>query len=191
MTGLLLIALVAIIGLNALAKRGAPKRRYTARDWTKIPIHPDSTLGTLANVTGVISGLIGSNFTHDIRITSVRATWSLDNFTPGEGPISFGYCHGDYSLAEVEEWLEQAQPLGPNSLIEREVAKRLIRRVGTFSGVGASEVFNDGRPVKTKLNWLIADGQTIRHWVYSHGGTANLTTGAVVRQLGVINGFWT
>lgn len=183
------IYIFLIVLTIGMAKR--PRKRSAPRDWTRIPINNEQTLGTLANITGVTESIIGSNFTHDVRVTSIDVLWTLDNFTAGEGPIAFGVAHGDYSLTEIEEFLEQAQPLGPASLIEREIAQRKIRRIGVFAGGNASETFNDGKPKKTRLNWLIPDGHTIDMWAYSYGGTANLTSGAVVRVLGQMNGFWT
>ncbi len=185
----MMIALAVITGFIALAKRGRGKRR-APRDWTKIPVDETESLSTLADNTALIQALITSALTHDYRCTSIKVQWSLANLTAGEGPIQVGVAHGDYSLAEIEEFLEQDAPTGPNSLVEREVAGRLIRRVGVFSGVAAEEVLNDGKPIRTRLNWLIADGQRINSWVYNNSG-ASLTTGALVRTFGECNGFWT
>lgn len=165
------------------------KRRRTKRDWTPIPIQVQEALATLANNTALVEGLVSSDLTHDYRCTSVELQWALDELTAGEGPITVGLAHSDYTIAEIEEFLEQEAPLGPSSKVEREIAGRFIRRVGTFAGDTTHETLNDGKPIKTRLNWLIADGFRINMWCYNNSGAA-LTTGATVRAMGTHNGYW-
>ncbi len=180
----------AFIGLVIMAARSRRrgKRRYPPRDWFALQSQAEEALATLAENAGLLQGLLSSTFTHDARILSVRGTWSIDGLTDGEGPIQVGLAHSDYSLTEVEAWIEQTGLLGPGSMTEREVSGRLIRRVGVLNF--QERALNDGKPVKTRLNWLIPDGKGINMWSYNAGDAANLTTGAVVRFLGQLNGYW-
>lgn len=157
------------------------------KDWQAIRFDEQESLGTLATDTGLIQALLTSVLTHDYRCTSVVATYTMDGLTAGEGPVIVGLAHGNYSLAEIEEWIENSlgQVTGPNDLVEREVANRLIRQIGSFEGDGP---LNDGKPIKTRLNWLVADGHRLLFWTYNQG--SQLTTGAQVRVTGQTNGFW-
>ncbi len=63
------------------------------------------------------------------------------------------------------------------------MAKRLVRQIGTFTGAqagltagssdGADVTVNDGKPVKTKLNWRLNTGDTLKMWAF------NLSTSAL------------
>ena len=50
-----------------------------------------------------------------------------------------------------------------------------IKGVGVLSN--NERALNDGKPVKTRLNWMIPDGKGINMWSYNAGDAANLTTG--------------
>ena len=165
-------------------------RKSNMNNYQRIPVQQEEALDTLGNGTGLVEALTGS-FTTPIRITSVDAVWSLRNVTGGEGPIVFGVAHGDYSLAEIEAWIELTlgSITGPGDMQDREVANRLIRRIGAFSAATTDETINDGKSLKTRLNWLIPDGKTLQMWTYNASG-ATLTTGAIVRCSGHLNGFW-
>ncbi len=112
--------------------------------------------------------------------------------TAGETPIQLYLAHSDYSSAEIEEYVELSGLLGPNNLVEKETSKRLIRELGGFHNLevtGETVIIGDGKPLKTRLNWLVADGFTINLFSYNNTG-GQLTTGGVVRVIGHINGFW-
>lgn len=122
-------------------------------------------------------------------IPSMEATWMLRNLTVGEGPILVGIAHGDYTAAEIEEFVENAGSWSEGDMINREIAQRKIRIVGAFSGLGTidttfvDEVLNDGRPIKTKLRMILNQGETLQVWAYNQSG-ATLTTGASVLMNG-------
>ncbi len=109
---------------------------------------------------------------------------SAREFTAGEGPILFGIAHSDYSAAEIEEYLENEASWATSDLIARERAGRKIRTIGTFSLLAAEEVLNDGKAVRIKCRWMLADGQGIQTWVWNQG-PATLTTGGVVEMKGM------
>ncbi len=150
------------------------------------------TAPTLAGNT-----LVGLNVTKvtidTCRISSIRAVWSLLNYTPiANNSIIVGVAHSDYTDAEVEGWLESAGSWDRGNTTAREVRSRMCRIVGTFR-VGAGglasdvSVLNDGRPIKTKLNWLLTEGQTIKLWIFNGGSAAYATTVPVLEVQGKAN----
>ncbi len=141
-------------------------------------------LGALATKTAVVASfdeVVDSR----TRLSSIVAKWALEGLTAGEGPIEVGVAHGDYTLAEIEEYLENTGSWNESDLISsREIAKRLIRSVGILSH--REDVLNEGRVVKTKLNWLLNEGVTLDLWAYNIS-TGILTTGGVVHCVGHAN----
>ncbi len=138
----------------------------------------------LATKTGVVASF---DETVDSRtlLTSIVAKWGLEGLTDGEGPILVGVAHGDYTLAEIEAYLENTGSWNESDLIQsREIAKRLIREVGMLSS--DEDMLNDGKPVKTKLNWILNEGVTLDLWAYNVS-TGTLTTGGVVHCTGHAN----
>ncbi len=147
-------------------------------------------LGTLAPTT-----LISANFdevvTEKHLISSLVATWALDGMVAGQGPILFGVAHSDYTSAQIEEVIEATQSWNRGDKTAQEIAKRLVRVIGTFVGTqgsGTDDVqFNDGKPVKTKLNWLLITGATLKLWAYNISGAALTTADPNVRVNGHAN----
>ncbi len=127
---------------------------------------------------------------NEYRCFSYKATWALSDFTPGEGPIVVGIAHGDYSAAEMEEWYESQNTMTRGNLVAAEQGKRMCRQVGTFPGILANEVLNDGKPIRTKLNWAVPDGSTLAIWAYN-AGNGTLTTSAEINTSGQIFSKWT
>ncbi len=126
------------------------------------------------------------------RISSLVATYSLSSFTPGgnDGPLVVGVALSDYTDAEIEAFIELDDSWQKGALIEQEIAKRFIRRIGYLvQPVDSSHwgVMNDGRPIKTKLNWTLDSGQTLRLWVYNQGSSAVATTSPFVHAAGHVN----
>ncbi len=141
---------------------------------------------TLASVTllGVEMTPTGDN---EYRLLSLKGLWALRDLTAGEGPIIFGVAHGDYSDTEIEQCIENEAGLNRSDMVvTREISRRLVRRIGIFSGVAGEEVLNDGKPVHTRLNWPMAEGTTLKMWAYNQSG-GSLTTGSEL----VFNGKWT
>ncbi len=127
---------------------------------------------------------------NEYRVTSIEMTWNMRDHTPGEGPITVGYAHPDYTDTEVIEALT-ASVLSPGLMIEKERAARLVRVIGSFAGILAEESLNDGKPMKTKLNWLIPDGDVACNIFAFNASGATLTDGTDIVTTGVVNGFWT
>jgi len=58
--------------------------------------------------------------------------------------------------------------------ISNERSSRLVRTIGFFTGApgtDASKSFNDGKPMKTKLNWLLTEGKAIAVWIRNGSDT--------------------
>jgi len=139
-------------------------------------------LGTLANVDAV-SEIFAGIADGRVWLLSHKGTWALRDLTPGEGPISVGLAHSDYSDTEIEEWIEATAGWNEGDKIAQERSKRKIRLVGVFDGALESARLNDGNPIKTPLKFYVEEGQSLRVWAYNQSG-AVLTTGAVL----VVNG---
>ncbi len=131
--------------------------------------------------------LVGSNIAQvtvdTCRISSIKCSYSLNNLTPLQnmGPIIVGVAHSDYTDAEVEQWLETAGSWDRGNTSAREQRSRMVRQIGRFSigpdgSAADAHVLNGGRPIKTKLNWLLTEGQTVKFWAFNAGSVANATT---------------
>ncbi len=188
---LLVIALAVTTGFIVLAQRGRGKRNWKFQKYIRGNVDNDFALGTLAASTGVVSANVDA-VTERTWVSSLHATWTMSGFTVGDniGPIEVGVAHGDYSLAEIEAWIEQNTGWAETDLVSREVANRKIRRVGVFEapeggGLGASVLFD--RVITTKLGWILTQGQTIQYWAYNMGTGAVATTDPNVHVRGHAN----
>ncbi len=157
-------------------------------NYGKVRINPGVTLSTLADNSALAAAATGT-MTSEGRLTSIDATYSMRDNTAGEGPIMIGVAHPDYQDAEIAQAITVAVT-GTHTQVEMEQANRKVRVIGTFPGVEAGEVLNDGRPIKTKLNWPFAEGQAaLRVFGFNASGAA-LTTGTILKVLGHLNVFW-
>ncbi len=148
----------------------------------KVRISSTPILGTLVDQTALI-GTLSIASDNEYRALSMNMTYSVRENTAGEGPIHVGLCHGDYTAAEVEQWFESTASISRGDLIANEQANRRCRQVGTFNGLASEESLNDGKPIRTKLNWVIPEGKTLNAWLYNDSG-ANLSGGAKVPIMG-------
>ena len=157
-------------------------------------IQQDVTLTNTAANTGVRANPIDT-VDQKTLVTSVKATYSLSNYTPiaSVGPLRLFWAHSDYSAAEIEEWIEATTSWSPGDLVQQEIAKRRIREVGVFEtpdSSTATKTMNDGKPIRTRLNWILFEGQSIVPFVYNAGSAAMSTTSANVHVGGKAN-LWT
>ncbi len=146
--------LALVIVLLALAKKGKGKgrRRFTLR---RVRITPELALGTLGSDTAVTALTTGVG-TDTYRFMSAKLTWAIRGLAQGEGPITVGFAHSDYSVTEIKECIESFSLLLGDK-IAQERSNRLVRIVGTI--LTEEPQLNDGKPISTKLNWKIAIGQ--------------------------------
>ena len=170
------LTILALLGLAKHSKRSG--RRYSLR---RVRVTPGDALTTLGSATVVVEPFTGAS-TISYRAVTIKGVWTITGLTPGEGPIICGVAHSNYSVTEIKECLESAASISPGLKIEEEQANRLVRIIGTFSGQ-ANHSLNDGKPIKTRLNWLMpasASGSSLVMFNYNDGSGA-LTTGANVR----------
>ncbi len=174
-----LLLLILVWPLMAKHRKGGSGRRYSLR---RVSITPFVALGALVAGIAVKVGLTGTSDAQ-YRLITANMVWTLHNHTAGEGPISVGYAFGDYTVTEIKEALESATSISPGDKIAGEKASRWVRKIGQFSGQNASEVLNDGLPIKTRLNWPVQIGETVAAFAYNND-TNDLTTGSVVGIMG-------
>ncbi len=186
----ILLLLALIMPVLAAKRRGS---RRSMRGYMKGDINEKIDLGTLAAST-LISANIGETVIERTLISSIVTTWSLSEFTQavGDGPIVVGVANSDYTDSEIEQVLENNGSWNAGSLVDQEKTKRKVRIIGTFQqkdiSVGNS-VLNDGKPIKTKLNWVLETGQTLSLWAYNDGESALATTDPDVNVFGHANLF--
>ncbi len=141
-------------------------------------VDEDLALGTLAAKT-LLAGAFDETVVTRSLISSIVATWTLDNILAGQGPILFGVAHSDYTSPEIEEYVENSGSWDEGNKLSQEISRRQVRIIGTMvgeGGTGTNDVrWNDGKPVKTKLNWILNIGDTLDLWAYNLS-TAALTT---------------
>ncbi len=134
----------------------------------------------------VVKGNLDSTVVDGTFLISADLVWGLRGITPGEGPIVVGLAHSDYSAAEIEEALEAITSWDEGDKVAQERRRRKVRTVGMFSGETATQVLNDGKPIKTKLGFAIAEGDTLAVWGWNKSG-ATLTTGQIITAQGGVN----
>ncbi len=161
------------------------QRRFNLR---KVRIAASIGVGALA-AGDVTSGAMTATSANKYRVTSVKASYSLtDRGAAIDDGQQFGIAHSDYSAAEIEECLEATASVDIGDKIAQERSNRLVREIGTITAVGSSAGggggnFNDGRPVKTKLNWVIGIGDTLVLYIRNSSGVV-YTTGALMNAKG-------
>ncbi len=159
--------------------------------YLKGSVDEDLDLGTLATKDAILVAF-DSTVNERTLVSSVVASYTMSNWTPiaSAGPILVGIAHGDYTAAEIEAWVETTGSWNETDLVQQEVANRKIRKIGVFdtpASAAASAVLNDGRPVKTKLNWILTQGQTLSLWAYNLGTAAVATTDPRIHAEGHAN----
>lgn len=107
----------------------------------------------------------------------------MRNHTGSEGPVTVGFAHGDYTVAEIKEALEANAGLSDSDQVAIEQARRKVRVAGHFTGLSTDEVLNDGKMLRTRLNFRLGDSDELAIWAYNQNGAA-LTTGSVVECMG-------
>ncbi len=169
--------ILILVATLFLAKHPKRRRRYNLR---RVRVTPELALLTLASDTALVVSMTGVA-TSSYRAMSLKGTWAVTNLATDEGPITVGFCHSDYTVAEIKESIESFAAIDQGNKIAQERAGRLIRIVGQL-GAGITNL-NEGRPIKTRLNWLITIGAEVKPFVYNEDPAA-LATGAVVHFTG-------
>ncbi len=153
-------------------------------------INSQASPGALA-AGAVVEEAIVSATTDPLRIITLEASYSWSDIAAAiDDGCVFGVAHSDYDATEIEECLESFASIDLGDKIAQERSKRLVREIGTISSagvvaVGGSAPFNDGRPVKTRLNWMMSTGDQLVMWIRNASG-AVWTTGSRVTVAGNI-----
>ncbi len=152
----------------------------------------DETLNLTTLGAGTLVSTQFDNVVDDrTLVSSILSSWSLDDFTVGSGigPVMCGVAHSDYTDAEIQAVIDATESWNESDLVAKEVANRKVRRIGVFQSPAAAGFIslNDGKPIKTKLNWSLAEGQTLRLWAFNMGTVAIGTTVPTLHAQGHAN----
>ncbi len=173
MIAIIILAMILIM-LPAMAK--GRRRRWGPND-KNIPFLSNLALLAVTDAT-VVKGTTLAASDRSYRILSFNTLWGWRGATPGEGPVMVGYAHNDYTVAEIKEALEAEAAMATGDKVANEQASRLVRLVGIMTFDSEDGSLNDGRPIRTKLNWAIPTGGNVATFAYNRSG-GTLTTGAV------------
>ncbi len=180
-----------LVTLLLLAKHPRKKRRF--RRYLRGEIDLDNALGTLSAGT-LLSATVGGSVIERTFVSSIVCSWALQGFTNivGDGPVTVGVAHSDYTDAEIQEVITNAGSWTEGNQISQERSRRKVKIVGTFrqpgdaAEVAQTVVLNEGKLIKTKLNWILVTGQNLKLWAFNTGGSP-LTTGSTVFTMGHAN----
>ncbi len=185
------IIMIAFLAIALMARRGRRSRNMSR--YVSGAIDFLLGAGTLAGQT-LVSGANTQTVVDSMRVSSIKCVYTLSNVTPGTsiGPMVFGVAHSDYTDAEIEGFVESAASWDVGDKTAQEVRRRFVCQIGVFDVTGDATTvarMNDGKPVRTKLNWLLAEGDTLRFWVYNSGASPYATTAPSFKANGTAN-FW-
>ncbi len=180
----------ALLCLATMARRGS-KRKF--RRYLRGNINISKALGTLAQTVGILQSV--SDVVEDTTwCSSIKCQYAMNNWTGviNAGPIQVYVAHSDYSLQEIEAYIESTASWDQGDKIAQEVRSRKIRHVGQFypqggSGAAATNDMNGGRFVRTKIGWMLSEGDTLTFCFYNGGQVAVGTTDPVVEIMGHAN----
>ncbi len=163
-----------------MAKKGRKSRRFNLR---KVRVAAAAVIGALAALD-VTKTAATSATASTLRVISVDCSYAWSDKADIDDGAQFGWAHSDYSAAEIEECLEASSSIDIGDKVEQERANRLVREIGIIAGAntggaGSGASFNQGMPVKTRLNWLLSIGDTLDLWVRNSSGVV-YTTGSTL-----------
>lgn len=149
---------------------------------------------TLASKT-LVSAIFDDVVDMKTLASSIKAIYSVSDWTPGAGigPLLVGVAHSDYGSTDIEQYIENGGAWQAQDLVNKEISSRQIRQIGTLvapDDATKGSVLNDGKPITTKLNWMLFEGQSLRLWAYNLGTAAFATTVPTLQANGHCN-LWT
>ena len=157
-----------------------PKRKFNLR---RVGLSSLASIGALAAADATSVAVMNST-TEPLRFMSVNASFVWSGKAEIDDALTFGFAHSDYSSAEVEECLEAGAAINTGDKIAEEQSNRLVRTIGTIAGVsaaaaGSGAAFNNGNPVKVRLNWLMGIGDTLNIFIRNSSGVVYSAGGAL------------
>ncbi len=150
-----------------------------------VRINANSAIGALASFD-VVANIITGSPAGKLRVKSFDCAYAIVDKTDADEGQTIGLAHSDYSAAEIEECLEASTAIDAGDKVAQERANRLVREIGVFSRGDTGGKLNEGKPIKTKLNWLLTAGDSIQLWIRNSSGTV-YTTGALIA---IVGKFW-
>ncbi len=178
-------------GRSPISSLMPSKRKYTGKRPRKVRLAASIAAGALT-AGDVTFNALTAVATDSYRLLSVKNSYSWTDIQAViDDGLEFGLAHSDYSAAEIEECLESQASIDLGDKVAQEQANWLVRSLGRISsnGVaagGGSIPFNEGRPLKTKLNWKMSTGDSLSLWIRNGSGVV-WTTGS---EVSVIGDFW-
>ncbi len=160
-----------------MAKRRV-NRKFNLR---MVRINAASSIGALGSLDVAVNPVSGAP-ADKMRFVSVNASYSWTGKASIDDAAAFGLAHSDYTATEIEECLEASTAIDLGDKIAQERSNRLVREIGTISGGepdSSGEMYNDGKIVKTKLNWLMSSGDTLNLWIRNASGVVYTTGGSI------------
>ncbi len=151
------------------------KKGRSYKGYRKLPFTVTIAGGTVA-ADDVTTQVLAEILTEERRVLSIEAGYAMRGLTAGDGPVSIGVAHSDYSAAEIEESLEAVGAWDEGDKVAQEQAARLVRDIGVLTE--EETALNEGQLIKTRLNWRIATGDTLSFWIRNRG--IQFTTGMEV-----------
>ncbi len=188
----MILIFITLIAMLAMAKHPKRRRRAMGR-YIRGAVDEELNLSTLASKT-LVSVIFDNVVNERTLVSSIVATWAMQEFTSasGDGPIMVGVAHSDYSDTEMEEYLESTGSWNEGDQIAQEQGRRKVRRIGIFEtpqGATDAVTLNDGKAIKTKLNWILLQGQSLRLWGYNLGTSPLASSNPLLSMQGHVNLF--
>lgn len=162
----------------------ARKRRRYNPNFVAVRVQSTLALGALASGSVASATLMG-NAGQDLYLLSADLIFTHSDGLATEGPINVGVCHGDYSTTEIDEWYVSTAGVGTD-MIMREHSRRKVREAGQFPGIAGNETLNDGKPIRVKLRFDIADNINLDVWARNSDATAPLSSGGEIVVSGTV-----
>ncbi len=154
-----------------------------------ISVSKSFALLTLASETGILTSLTTDPASEGYYAVSTDLNVSWDSPTAGEGAIDIWITNNDWSLVEVEEYVEATTGFDRGDMRAQEIQRRgrSIRKIGSLTPEANN--LNDGNMTRTKFRQYIAEGSTLQLMLYN-AGPAPLTTGSEISISGKLYGSW-
>ncbi len=146
----------------------------------QLPVQAAFTLGTLAALTGLI--VAKADILQNFKALTLHGVWGLTSLTAGDGPLLFGIASAEWSLAEIEQYLEVIVR-DQRDATNNEQAARSVQVLGAL-GLRLETVYQREKVILPTFR----EGQGWNMWVYNRG--IAMTTGALVKMSGRFFGRW-
>ena len=164
------------------------KKSNRRKGFVAIPFNSAAALSTLADATVLTADLVTGAFGAEIFVISVDIMLAIRDLTDGQVPLQVGLSHGDLSVTEIKEAIT-ANLADPDDIIQKERARRPVRKFGVFNQDGTHLVLNNGTKVRVPMKFTVGIGHKVSIYVFNQSG-ASLTTGSVLEYDGVLYGRW-